>query len=240
MTKLIIRQSRNTDQNAKFAKPLLRWTVELIFRSVIDHLPLSDGILEMEVDSRRLKYVRLVRKLKGFVRLVYLTCECFFHIIIFLLTLIFNTYSMEIQSCSIRTQSRGFMERVELMYREFGLPVQVRDAALGRKNTAPTSDINKRKLDWSSCRSDLMFRISYPESRETGQLRWFRKPEKSWYQMEDSPDGMTFDSQTANRAGREMLKGLARTDPFYKRNRPHICSFYVKGECNRGDECPFR
>ena len=58
--------------------------------------------------------------------------------------------------------------------------------------------------------------------------------------MEDSPDGMTFDSQTANRAGREMLKGLARTDPFYKRNRPHICSFYVKGECNRGDECPFR
>jgi pre-mRNA-splicing factor RBM22/SLT11 len=33
----------------------------------------------------------------------------------------------------------------ELMNREFGLPVQVRDAALGRKNTAPTSDINKRE-----------------------------------------------------------------------------------------------
>jgi hypothetical protein len=28
---------------------------------------------------------------------------------------------------------------------EFGLPVQVRDAALGRKNAAPTSDINKRE-----------------------------------------------------------------------------------------------
>ena len=41
-------------------------------------------------------------------------------------------------------------------------------------------------------------------------------------------------------AGKEMLKQLARTDPYYKRNRPHICSFYVKGECNRGDDCPYR
>ena len=30
---------------------------------------------------------------------------------------------------------------------EFGLPVQVRDAALGRKNQAPGSDINKREYD---------------------------------------------------------------------------------------------
>jgi len=37
-----------------------------------------------------------------------------------------------------------------------------------------------------------------------------------------------------------MLKQLARTDPYYKRNRPHICSFFVKGECNRGTQCPFR
>lgn len=37
-----------------------------------------------------------------------------------------------------------------------------------------------------------------------------------------------------------MLKALARTDPYYKRNRPHVCSFFVKGECNRGAECPYR
>ncbi|CAG8738241.1 3282_t:CDS:2, partial [Cetraspora pellucida] len=41
-------------------------------------------------------------------------------------------------------------------------------------------------------------------------------------------------------AGREMLKKLARTEPYYKRNRPHICSFFVKGTCTRGDECPYR
>lgn len=37
-----------------------------------------------------------------------------------------------------------------------------------------------------------------------------------------------------------MLKQLARTDPYYKRNRPKICSFFVKGECARGSECPYR
>ncbi|WWC92189.1 pre-mRNA-splicing factor SLT11 [Kwoniella dendrophila CBS 6074] len=94
---------------------------------------------------------------------------------------------------------------------EYGLPVQVRDAALGRKAQAPTSDINKQY---------------YIQNLEA--------------QMADSPDGTTFDSEVANKAGREMLKGLARSDPYYKRNRPHICSFFVKGECKRGGECPFR
>jgi pre-mRNA-splicing factor RBM22/SLT11 len=41
-------------------------------------------------------------------------------------------------------------------------------------------------------------------------------------------------------AGREMLKQLARTEPYYKRNRPHLCSFFAKGECNRGSDCPYR
>lgn len=39
---------------------------------------------------------------------------------------------------------------------------------------------------------------------------------------------------------KESLRKLARTEPYYKRNRAHICSFYVKGECKRGDECPYR
>ncbi|OCF31754.1 pre-mRNA-splicing factor SLT11 [Kwoniella heveanensis CBS 569] len=94
---------------------------------------------------------------------------------------------------------------------EYGLPVQVRDAALGRKQDAPTSDINKQ------------FYIQNLEA-----------------QMANSADGQVFDSDAANRAGREMLKNMARTDPHYKRNRPHICSFFVKGECKRGGECPFR
>lgn len=59
-------------------------------------------------------------------------------------------------------------------------------------------------------------------------------------QMANSDSGVAFDSQVANEAGKEMLKNLARNDPNYKRNRPHICSFFVKGDCKRGEECPFR
>lgn len=44
----------------------------------------------------------------------------------------------------------------------------------------------------------------------------------------------------ADSAGKELLKRLARADPYYKRNRPHLCSFFAKGACNRGDECPYR
>jgi pre-mRNA-splicing factor RBM22/SLT11 len=48
------------------------------------------------------------------------------------------------------------------------------------------------------------------------------------------------DAHRAQSAGKEMLKQLARTDPYYKRNRPQICSFFQKGDCNRGSECPYR
>ena len=50
-------------------------------RSVTDHSPLSDGTLEMEDGSRRRKSVRLVQRLKGFVRLVYLICELSFYFV---------------------------------------------------------------------------------------------------------------------------------------------------------------
>ncbi|EGD76810.1 pre-mRNA-splicing factor RBM22 [Salpingoeca rosetta] len=44
----------------------------------------------------------------------------------------------------------------------------------------------------------------------------------------------------AQSAGRAILERLARRTPYYKRNAPHICSFWVKGECKRGDLCPYR
>jgi len=93
---------------------------------------------------------------------------------------------------------------------EYQLPVQVRDAALGKLNDAPTSDINKQY---------------YTQVMEQ--------------QMANSPNGQ-LESPSTSAGGKEMLKQLARNDPFYKRNRPHICSFFVKGECTRGNECPFR
>lgn len=38
----------------------------------------------------------------------------------------------------------------------------------------------------------------------------------------------------------ELLNKLQRSEPYYKRNKAKICSFFVKGECKRGAECPYR
>lgn len=58
----------------------------------------------------------------------------------------------------------------------------------------------------------------------------------------EQAEGITgaFQFGKADSAGRDLLKRLARNDPSYKRNRPHLCSFYAKGACNRGDACPYR
>lgn len=37
-----------------------------------------------------------------------------------------------------------------------------------------------------------------------------------------------------------MLLKLARTQPYYKRNQSRVCTFWKRGECARGDECPYR
>ena len=94
---------------------------------------------------------------------------------------------------------------------EYGLPTQVRDTALAIQSEAPTSDINREY---------------YAQNMES--------------KMEDGTKSMMEVGNRASSAGKEMLKQLARTNPYFKRNRPHACSFYVKGECNRGSECPYR
>jgi len=41
-------------------------------------------------------------------------------------------------------------------------------------------------------------------------------------------------------AAHAKLSSVARMEPRYERNLPKLCSFYAKGECNRGANCPFR
>ncbi|KAI9292115.1 hypothetical protein K502DRAFT_325965 [Neoconidiobolus thromboides FSU 785] len=51
---------------------------------------------------------------------------------------------------------------------------------------------------------------------------------------------VVYDFEQASLAGKSLLKKMARAEPFYQRNRPHICSFFIKGTCTRGDACPYR
>jgi pre-mRNA-splicing factor RBM22/SLT11 len=91
---------------------------------------------------------------------------------------------------------------------EYGLPIQVRDAALKLKDDLPKSDVNKEY---------------YIQNMER--------------ELQRSDTGVL--TNKLNEPN-DLLMRLARTAPYYKRNRPHVCSFWVKGECRRGEECPYR
>lgn len=93
----------------------------------------------------------------------------------------------------------------------YGLPVQVRDTFLQKQGGA-------------SC-------IAIPDS----------DPNREYYmaqqqQLQELGHGSGYAKAQVNH---ELIK-LARKTPYYRRNLPHICSFFVKGECNRGLNCPYR
>eukprot|EP00036_Acanthoecidae_sp_10tr_P011568 CAMPEP_0182927700 /NCGR_PEP_ID=MMETSP0105_2-20130417/13923_1 /TAXON_ID=81532 ORGANISM="Acanthoeca-like sp., Strain 10tr" /NCGR_SAMPLE_ID=MMETSP0105_2 /ASSEMBLY_ACC=CAM_ASM_000205 /LENGTH=401 /DNA_ID=CAMNT_0025065659 /DNA_START=23 /DNA_END=1228 /DNA_ORIENTATION=- len=92
---------------------------------------------------------------------------------------------------------------------QYGLPTQVRDAALAMEEKMPTGIINREY---------------YTQNAEAALA-----------------DGINpLDAAQGSAKGHALLKKLARTTPYYKRNRAQICSFFVKGECRRGAECPYR
>jgi len=60
------------------------------------------------------------------------------------------------------------------------------------------------------------------------------------YALQEAHKAATDDLPYGKTAAHPMLQRLARMKPYYKRNEARICSFYVKGTCNRGQDCPFR
>ncbi|KAG2435021.1 hypothetical protein HYH02_012018 [Chlamydomonas schloesseri] len=103
--------------------------------------------------------------------------------------------------------------QVCLLDLEYGLPVQVRDAAMGVKpEDEPQSEVGKEyKLQMEA---------------EAGTLG----------------GGGVGGASSSYAAGRpnEMLQKLQRSQPYYKRNQARVCSFFAKGQCTRGAECPYR
>jgi len=88
---------------------------------------------------------------------------------------------------------------------EFGLPVQVRDAALSSQ--FDTAAVTEKGIEYQAAMNQKML--------ENGQISY------------------------DNFQPTEIIKQLARTAPYYKKNQPHVCTFFMKGNCNRGDACPY-
>ncbi|KAF6153464.1 hypothetical protein GIB67_027331 [Kingdonia uniflora] len=100
--------------------------------------------------------------------------------------------------------------QVCLLDLEYGLPVQVRDTALS---------INSND---SIPKSDV--------NREYFAEEHDRRARA----------GIDYESSYGKARPNDTILKLQRTTPYYKRNRAHVCSFYVRGECTRGAECPYR
>jgi len=98
-----------------------------------------------------------------------------------------------------------------LLNLEYGLPVQTVAHALNIKDNIPKSDVNKEY---------------YTQTMER--------------EIANTDGTVAVGAFGKASAPSDMLLRMARTAPYYKRNRPHICSFWVKGSCKRGEECPYR
>lgn len=98
---------------------------------------------------------------------------------------------------------------------QYGLPVAVRDQVLAEEG----------------CKDSV---VAMPQSRAN----------RSWHtaQQERAIEQGTAIQQCipANDAAAKRLQSMARMEPRYERNLPKLCSFFAKGECNRGTQCPFR
>jgi len=93
---------------------------------------------------------------------------------------------------------------------EYGLPVQVRDRYL--------EELGQEKIEM-------------PESRVGRDFKLQNMHAAGDVEGADTPYG---------KVRHPMLERLARKTPYYKRNEARICTFFVKGACNRGGDCPFK
>ena len=115
---------------------------------------------------------------------------------------------------------------------EYGLPVQVRDEAI-KQQTNSDSSIVLANMPVQRANRDFMYEQI---ENNTGIARQFGGNLNALLPY----DKVSRDNNDGIGNGNQMLLKLKRDEPYYKRNLPHICSFYVKGTCNRGDACPYR
>jgi pre-mRNA-splicing factor RBM22/SLT11 len=96
---------------------------------------------------------------------------------------------------------------------QYGLPVKVRDRVLKEAGSAGAV-------------------TAVPQSMAN----------RSWYTAQQErilADGGTMVAE-ANALAIAKLEEMANMQPRYERNMAKLCSFFAKGECNRGATCPFR
>lgn len=153
---------------------------------------------------------------------------------------------------------------------EYGLPVQVRDSALGLKTNMPQGG-DKTNLQYyvqgiedrwgasSALPQGGVEALTNPGGDRTLALPASATSEAIVGTLSAPGAGSSGSGASGSGpgsqvgrpapashrgAGHDLLKQLSErarsSGPGqYKRNRPHLCSFFAKGTCNRGDACPY-
>ena len=96
---------------------------------------------------------------------------------------------------------------------QYGLPVKIRDQILKESGSVGAA-------------------VEIPQSRAN----------RAWYSAQQDrilAEGGSFVGD-ANALAHAQLASIARMEPRYERNLAKLCSFFARGECNRGADCPFR
>lgn len=116
------------------------------------------------------------------------------------------------------------------------MPVQVRDAALKIKDDIPRSAVNKEYFTQIAEKQVLFLKLN------SSSFYWiYQHVYLFFFHFKLAEDNtVAYGDLGKITSKNEMLGKLQRKAPYYKRNRPHVCSFWVKGECKRGEECPYR
>lgn len=96
---------------------------------------------------------------------------------------------------------------------QYGLPVKVRDRVL--KETGSAGAVT-----------------AVPQSM--ANRAWYTAQQERALEQGENMVGDT------NALAHAKLQEMANMEPRYERNMAKLCSFFAKGECNRGANCPFR
>jgi pre-mRNA-splicing factor RBM22/SLT11 len=120
-----------------------------------------------------------------------------------------------VEICKVCAQTKNVCQ-VCIYDLQYGLPVKVRDRILRESGSAAAA-------------SSAVAAV--PQSNAN----------RAWYyaqQQRAITQGNT--STSINAIAHAQLQDMARMEPRYERNLPKLCSFFAKGECDRGSNCPFR
>lgn len=129
---------------------------------------------------------------------------------------------------------------------KYGLPTQVRDTVLGLEDDAPKSDVNRdyyaNNMEAQMAGNPTLGQGSLGHGASLslvggGQILSAGSAGSGVGGALAVPGGAAGGCIPVRGADLGNIRG---SQPYYKRNQAKICSFFVKGECNRGLRCPYR